>query len=1528
MATMESPKGKTQHPRSRKSIAHMSSANIVNKENVTVDSTTLGEAPKASHKKSRSKSIGPGGLDALKEGSGNRRETQAAPFVKSILKPTIALSPPKQIPPHSSARRKPQSPRKQPPSPTKSPRKRTLEGQRNSTQEGLLIDFSDGYDGVAASTATVSNPFSGSSLRRSDVADLNAPAQAQNFVAVRSEEEQQEAARERERQEKDDARKDARRKSLANRRVSFAPDATLHTWEVVELPEDSTTSSTSGNSTRRASALSTIAAASPFAQPRSPLPGSDTSEPPSTPLAQVEEPTVKASPAPQHDLHQKKRRRSSGIPPMNFNNPEEFSSSPSSVGSVNSDVTRDQSFVEADETDSSGTDDKDLVEDESTVRVVDDDATAQSALSARSSGGSSTASSGRLDEALRQAAKQAGTQGIEYHEHGDLTMVMADDEVTNAFQPWMKKGKYLPQVVGNSNVFQDQENVNPFSPEFRSSVHAQENDVEGGATMDFTQAAGSILPIKHMDQASPEKIRPRSSMTASRRSIGHRRRSSGASSTFEDQTMDLTTAIGGIENNDIESKPKQPAISQPQNSDDEDEELTMDFTTVIGGVLRNKMGQQKTTEPQRRRESIESSGMDEDMDITFAAGGILPSITERTEPLEDQTVDMDVTQAVGAILPKALSVAEKTRAKTLMEHETDVGQLSMDPFYDGPARATPGAGLSTNAIDFKASTSGSSETRSPSKHDTTKSIAPLKARPSITPELGSRQTTPLKNVSTPSKQVTPQVGPRPTTPGKTPPSKNIALRTGSPKQLFQKETVNAVKSPKAVIKNPIFRSNDVNGMPTAQIVLKPRRRRSSGLGADKEGLGSPRVTELLDRRGSIHQSTQTFVSNGPAPTGVRFEDPRIMENELEQERADEERRQSGRGILQLEADCQETDVSKGATTGLKDRIESLTPQKKKTKPRKSLHVGAAKGILGKRPAELDVDEDDNGMSPNGVIGRPGSPVKKIKLPAPPSKNETTRRNFRSARPSLVETLGNNKTNTPSMGASPSKSALVTTPQGQARFKDVSGLPSAEKPMASFEQKLENAKPTEIEPEESEDRIHLQDFLNMTSIRFMELTTTKRRLTVAPTALDTGAKEASTDLEQSSNEALLEKSVVAGACTVPMLELYQHSCRELKRYIAEGRSIVREIESDTYEDNPALFREYMTAPPDVKALMDNQFKNVKTHARLLSKAMWYEWRMKLLDGLKEGLVQICNGMDEDANILSQQERHLEAVLPGLMEENERLQSEHQILQAQADELANCNQDELRQAREQLAAIDEDLQVKRRLAEELEQELLAKEQGIQDAIERRDEYHAEIKEAERVRQESRGWKTSEVAALQESVTALEETYGWKIVSASGPALTMTYKDSLQLYFAPSSFLPSTSSLPPKNTENSPISLTYIADTHEYHPKPLTTEKRFFLQIIRAQLQCLNQSSTSTPDLLGFISRNWDVALTIAEEVRSLNTQYITTTSIVSDEVMNVQAILLLQQIKTKLEVGFQVQARGGEGVEGIREGLEVAVRSDVR
>lgn len=159
-------------------------------------------------------------------------------------------------------------------------------------------------------------------------------------------------------------------------------------------------------------------------------------------------------------------------------------------------------------------------------------------------------------------------------------------------------------------------------------------------------------------------------------------------------------------------------------------------------------------------------------------------------------------------------------------------------------------------------------------------------------------------------------------------------------------------------------------------------------------------------------------------------------------------------------------------------------------------------------------------------------------------------------------------------------------------------------------------------------------------------------------------------------------------------------------------------------------------------------------------------------------------------------------------------------------------------------------------------------------------------------------------------MEKAHGWAITSITGASLTMTYKRTIQLFFAPSSFS-SVSPLQPHKrkvapeAESSPISLTYIADAVKYHPIPLTTEKRFFLQIIRAQLQCLNQAHTRINDLLSLISFSWEKCTTIADEVRFLEGHYITEPIIQSDEAMSVKVTILLRDMKTKVDLAFLVE-----------------------
>jgi kinetochore protein Spc7/SPC105 len=203
---------------------------------------------------------------------------------------------------------------------------------------------------------------------------------------------------------------------------------------------------------------------------------------------------------------------------------------------------------------------------------------------------------------------------------------------------------------------------------------------------------------------------------------------------------------------------------------------------------------------------------------------------------------------------------------------------------------------------------------------------------------------------------------------------------------------------------------------------------------------------------------------------------------------------------------------------------------------------------------------------------------------------------------------------------------------------------------------------------------------------------------------------------------------------------------LKKYISEGRRIVREIETETFEENPPLFREYISAPAEIKVLMDNQFKNVKTHARLLSKAMWYEWRMKLQDGLKEGLVKIADDMTNDAQMLDTQEELLQSIVPKLVERLEQLEDVHGNLVASAEELAGCNPEELQEARADLVAAEQEIEEKAARIAELRRQLAESEAGVESLSSQKQRCLEDIRDAEKIREECRGWTATEIGTLK--------------------------------------------------------------------------------------------------------------------------------------------------------------------------------------
>jgi len=358
------------------------------------------------------------------------------------------------------------------------------------------------------------------------------------------------------------------------------------------------------------------------------------------------------------------------------------------------------------------------------------------------------------------------------------------------------------------------------------------------------------------------------------------------------------------------------------------------------------------------------------------------------------------------------------------------------------------------------------------------------------------------------------------------------MRIASPKRLFQTELADGSNR-----SGPGF----ADFFKLTQIVTQPLlpNKRLSGIAGNPNGSGSPKLAALLDRRASIGDRADVFVAQAFTDRGVRFEDPRALYVQASKEREEDERRESGQFILVQEADAELED--RDSTSTLKERIESMTPKKNKLKGRKSLAPGGAKGLLGKRPLELD-EEDEDG-TPLAFKHRSMTPVKKVKLTGPPSKQETTGRQSSNARQTLGDVSANDRFTTPSL-ESPGKVQTATTPKSQGRFKNAEALQSARKPIPTLGQEAELDNAELNETPDAMENVQLQDFLNMTSIRFMELNTTKRRHTIAPGIGSTALTEEG-EIDQ---DKLFEEAVVAGACTVPMLELFQHVSISYSTYV--------------------------------------------------------------------------------------------------------------------------------------------------------------------------------------------------------------------------------------------------------------------------------------------------------------------------------------------------------------------------------------------
>lgn len=1128
----------------------------------------------------------------------------------------------------------------------------------------------------------------------------------------------------------DAERKAARRKSMANRRVSFAPEATLHTWDVIEYMRDHTTSTEASESTRRASGITRNSSSSPG------------SEPPSTPPEQSSSPAQ--SPAHQRDLHQKKRRRVSAVPPMNFNNPDDLESS---MISGSSEVSGSE---EEEEGESEGEDE----DEDATGTAMSLDMGDNSLLSTTDSEASSS-SSARLERNLRDAANAAGTRGIEYDEAyeedlGDESMEIAGDEVTNAFKPWAQRQAGDADVpIGSATM--DQENVNPFSPAFQASaagmlkprystiaeegeeeegeeeeedddmsmdvtravggiLQARTNDPEsspmdGDGTMDFTQAVGKING--NMQAQSPTRgAQKRRRSTTEAGSPGFpaaqqskRRRSSMARSSMGDETMDLTIAMGAVHESGSPVKTdRRRSVARRRSSGVASEagEATMEFTQAIGGVHTSS------------RESIQSLGEDEDlsMELTTAFGGVQAAERAAAQELPS------TPQEPGS--PAALAAAANTTPKD-QERFRDVPdsgvRKSLTPVLQKEASQSVEKPKSAKSSSARTRKSSSPAKSSPVRQKT--EVKQLRLTRSATKEkpVALAKGSPLKNeVSYPEL-------PTPDAPihqlGTTPlvsPSRHETERVDDEARAYLYAQVQDPEPSPSVEKQ-------LRSTPTKHVEHVPKA--ETPLQAT-----SPQRKSLSPRRALAPKVATPEPSNAKAAT-PKSPTPKLVTPKAATPKT----------------------VTPRAATPKTATPKDATPQVATPKASKAGKSTTPKTASAKKSLLQEIDGITNPTTPQEtqtpVVATPVHETTPLARAAPEEAfREATKlansiKLMSTPRKETLKSLTPKK-HTPKKQVSPMKRP---TPAGKPTPRTRSG---AQKSPA--QQLSDDIFKLKLQPAVEKQQIRLQEFLDAASIRFMDLTTTKRRMTYAPTPSKRRRSDAG---DASETEVTLEGAVVAAACTEPEKELFSHACHELKRYIHEGKGAIKELEAETFQDTPHLIQAYMSATPDTKMAIDAQLRDMKTHARLRSKEMWYGWRSQLLDELMHVLQGIAEGLLKDDEILQAREEIISKVLPQMAEKQVALQQDAEQLQTEVNATSDKEKEELEAARARISSVDAQLEEKRSIFEELQYDVQEQEEIGENLRETKEEFAAAIQEAERVRESYRTISMDEINALKGKV-----------------------------------------------------------------------------------------------------------------------------------------------------------------------------------
>lgn len=312
-------------------------------------------------------------------------------------------------------------------------------------------------------------------------------------------------------------------------------------------------------------------------------------------------------------------------------------------------------------------------------------------------------------------------------------------------------------------------------------------------------------------------------------------------------------------------------------------------------------------------------------------------------------------------------------------------------------------------------------------------------------------------------------------------------------------------------------------------------------------------------------------------------------------------------------------------------------------------------------------------------------------------------------------------------------------------------------------------------------ITLSEFFSLSGMNFHDETKPIKVRVVPPTKRENedDDDDPQGQLKAAELNAMRFKAMAGG---VPMLESLAQACRELKKSVAEGSVVLRDIEERFVESPPDLVRELLSLSSEAeKKEMESQFKLQKQAARAIAREGYLGWcldnqygpemvsALKSTKALLEGEVE---SLQADADQMQ------ESILPTLRQRRDELRRELERLRDRQAEIDATPREDLEELHAGMAELVPELQSRRAVQREKTSAMERMQTKLRENQRRKAELEREISQHRKTTEQIQGYTRHEASRLAAEIRNLEKIHLWKILKASLTSLHLEHDSTFDL------------------------------------------------------------------------------------------------------------------------------------------------------